>query len=148
MNMKYLVTGGAGFIGSNLARKLLANNEEVVILDNFATGRKSNLEDIKDQLTVIEGDIRSTEDVAQAIAGVDYVLHQAALPSVPRSVEDPISSNDVNINGTLNLLWAAKNEKVKKFVMASSSSVLVILLIVPGSALLIPLIILFQRSSI
>ena len=121
--MKYLVTGGAGFIGSNIARQLIENGETVRVLDDFSTGHRENLAAIADKIELIEGDIRDLPTTKEAVDGVDYVLHQAALASVPRSVKDPLSSNAVNVSGTLNLLEAAKNAGVKKFVMASSSSV-------------------------
>ncbi len=121
--MKYLVTGGSGFIGSNIARFLLNQGDEVRILDNLATGRKENLAEISDRIEYVDGDIRDFWTVTEAVKGVDYVLHQAALASVPRSVENPQTSNAVNIDGTLNMLEACKRAGVKKFVMASSSSV-------------------------
>jgi len=121
--MKYLVTGGAGFIGSNIAHELVKRGEEVRILDNFSTGRKINLVDIESSIELHDGDIRDFWTVREAVEGIDYILHQAALPSVPRSVKNPLTSNSVNIDGTLNLLEAAKQEGVKRFVMASSSSV-------------------------
>ena len=119
----YLVTGGGGFVGSNIVQTLLERGERVRVLDNFATGRQQNLADLANEIELIEGDIRDPQVTARAVAGVDYVLHQAALGSVPRSVQDPITSNDVNVNGTLNMLWAAKQAGVKRFVTASSSSV-------------------------
>lgn len=119
----YLVTGGGGFIGSNIVQTLLERGERVRVLDNFATGRQQNLAGLANEIELIEGDIRDPQVTARAVAGVDYVLHQAALGSVPRSVQDPITSNDVNVNGTLNMLWAAKQAGVKRFVTASSSSV-------------------------
>ena len=121
--MSYLITGGAGFIGSNIARALVQKNENVRILDNFSSGNIENLTDISDRVEVIDGDIRDYWTVVEAVKGIDYILHQAALPSVPRSVKNPLTSNTVNINGTLNVLEAAKNAGVKKMVMASSSSV-------------------------
>lgn len=121
--MKFLITGGAGFIGSNLSAALVANGDQVRVLDNFSSGNRRNLAGIEDRIELIEGDIRDYWTVLQAVDGVDYVLHQAALPSVPRSVKNPLTSNEVNINGTLHVLEAAKNAGVKKFVMASSSSV-------------------------
>ncbi|MCX6829467.1 MAG: SDR family oxidoreductase [candidate division Zixibacteria bacterium] len=121
--MKYLVTGGAGFIGSNIAHELVKRGDEVRILDNFSTGRKINLVDIESSIELHDGDIRDFWTVREAVEGIDYILHQAALPSVPRSVKNPLTSNSVNIDGTLNLLEAAKQEGVKRFVMASSSSV-------------------------
>lgn len=121
--MHYLVTGGAGFIGSNLVRELLARNHKVRVLDNFATGRRVNIESVKDRIELIEGDLRSYHIVRQAVEGIDFVLHEGALPSVPRSINDPITSNDVNVAGTLNVLHAAKDAGVKRVVFASSSSV-------------------------
>lgn len=122
MSDRYLVTGGAGFIGSNLVERLLQNGEKVRVIDNFATGKKQNLEHFNDQIEFVNGDIRYLNTVMEAMNGVDYVLHQAALPSVPRSVETPLESNDVNTNGTLNLLYAAKEAGIKRFVYAASSS--------------------------
>jgi nucleoside-diphosphate-sugar epimerase len=121
----YLVTGGAGFIGSNIVKELLGRGEHVRVLDNFSTGKRDNLFPYKDNpnLEIFEGDLRSFHIVRDAVKGVDYVLHQGALPSVPRSVKDPITSNDVNINGTLNILEASKEFGVKRVVFASSSSV-------------------------
>lgn len=121
---KVLITGGAGFIGSNLCEELLKRNIKVVCLDNFSTGKRENIESfLKDPLfTMIEGDIRSLEKCNKAVDGVDYVLHQAALGSVPRSVNDPITTNDVNISGFLNMLIASRNAGVKRFVYAASSS--------------------------
>jgi len=123
-NNKVLVTGGAGFIGSNLCEELLRLGNKVVCLDNFATGKRENLEQfLKDSnFTIIEGDIRKLEDCLKATKDVDYVLHQAALGSVPRSIKDPITSNDVNVSGFLNMLVAARDNKVKRFVFAASSS--------------------------
>ena len=121
--MNYLVTGGAGFIGSNIVEELVRRGESVRVLDNFSTGKKSNLAQVLDRITLIEGDLRSYHIVREAVDGIDIVLHQAALPSVPRSVRDPITSNDVNVAGTLNLLYAAKDARVRRVVSASSSSV-------------------------
>ena len=123
-NKTILVTGGAGFIGSNLCEALLEKGNKVVCLDNFATGKRENLEQlIKDSnFTLIEGDIRKIEDCLKATKDVDYVLHQAALGSVPRSIKDPITSNDVNVSGFLNMLVAARDNGVKRFVFAASSS--------------------------
>ncbi len=121
--MKYLVTGGGGFIGSNIVERLVSVGEEVVVLDNFATGRKTNLKEFETKITLIEGDIRDIETVNSAMRDVDYCLHQAALPSVPRSVADPITCNEVNVSGTLNVLVAARDAGVKRVVLASSSSV-------------------------
>jgi len=124
-NLSVLVTGGAGFIGSNLCEDLLKYNNEVVCLDNFATGKRENLQEIIDHknFKLITGDIRSIEDCTTAMAGVDIVLHQAALGSVPRSFDDPTTTNAVNIGGFLNILVAARDAKVKRMVYASSSSV-------------------------
>lgn len=120
---KYLITGGAGFIGSNIAHALVKKRQQVVILDNLFSGRLSNLEDIKNHVELINGDIRNFETVKKAVAGVDYVLHQAALRGVYQSVKDPLAVNETNITGTLNLLIAARDAKVKRFIFASSSSV-------------------------
>ena len=124
-NSKILVTGGAGFIGSNLAEKFLQQNNHVIVLDNLLTGKIQNIEDLKayPQFEFIEGDIRNLDICKQAVSQCDYVFHQAALGSVPRSVEDPVTSTEININGTLNVFIAARDEKVKHIVFASSSSV-------------------------
>lgn len=119
---KYLVTGGAGFIGSNLVRALLARGDSVRVLDDLSTGRVSNLDDVRERIVFLEGSITDLETCREAVAGVDYVLHQAALPSVPRSVQDPITSNAVNVGGTLNMLVAARDAQVTRFVYAGSSS--------------------------
>lgn len=119
---KYLITGGAGFIGSNIAEELLKRGEYVRIIDNFSTGKRENIEEFIDDIDLIEGDLRNIDDVKRAVKDIDFVLHQAALPSVPRSVADPISSNANNIDGTLNLLVAAKEAGVKRVVIAASSS--------------------------
>ena len=121
--MKYLITGGAGFIGSNIAIEILKRGDSVRILDNFATGRRVNIEPILDKIELIDGDIRDFWTVSEAVEGVDYVLHQAALPSVPRSVKNPLTSNAVNIDGTLNILEASRQAGVKRVVSACSSSV-------------------------
>jgi UDP-glucose 4-epimerase len=118
----YLVTGGAGFIGSNIVERLLKDNQSVRVLDNYSTGRKENLEAFKDRIEIMEGDIRDLEVCRKAVRDVQYVLHQAALASVPRSVEDPIASNDANIGGTLNMLVAARDAGVERLVFAASSS--------------------------
>ena len=120
---KYLVTGGAGFIGSHLVETLVKQGQDVRVLDNFLTGTRENLEEFLDEIDLIEGDIRDFNTCEQAVNGVDYVLHQAALPSVPRSIKDPVLTNAINVVGTLNLLVASKDAKVNKFVFASSSSV-------------------------
>ena len=123
-NKKILVTGGAGFIGSNLCEALLEKGNKVVCLDNFATGKRENIAPLlKDtNFTLIEGDIRKLEDCLKATKDVDYVLHQAALGSVPRSIEDPITSNEVNVSGFLNMLVASRENIVQRFVYAASSS--------------------------
>lgn len=121
--MTYLVTGGAGFIGSNIVQRLLHQGEEVRVLDNFSTGRRENLREFENDLELIEGDIRSLSTVYRAVDGVDFILHQAALPSVPRSIADPVTTNEVNITGTLNVLMAARDRRVKRVIYASSSSV-------------------------
>ncbi len=121
--MRYLVTGGAGFIGSNIVTELLKRGEQVRVLDNFSSGHMSNLTEALPNIELIEGDIRDFWTVSEAVEGCDYVLHQAALPSVPRSVKNPLTSNDVNINGTLNVLECARRFEIKKVVLASSSSI-------------------------
>lgn len=123
-NKNILVTGGAGFIGSNLCEELLNLGAIVTCLDNFSTGRRENLDAIKDHpnFTLIEGDIRDIETCHQACSGKDYILHEAALGSVPRSINDPITSNEVNVGGFLNMLVAARDAGVKKLVYAASSS--------------------------
>lgn len=122
-NKKILITGGAGFIGSNLCDYFIKNNE-VVCLDNFATGHLHNIAHLLENknFTLIEGDIRDYKTCENAVKGIDYVLHQAALGSVPRSINDPITTNDVNISGFLNVLQAATKEGVSRFVYAASSS--------------------------
>jgi len=121
---KILVTGGAGFIGSNLTEALLKLNNEVICLDNFATGKKENITPFttNPNYTLIEGDIRNLSDCKLAVKDVDYVLHQAALGSVPRSIKDPITSNEVNVTGFLNMLIASRDSGVKRFIYAASSS--------------------------
>lgn len=119
----YLVTGGAGFIGSHIAEELVRRGERVRVLDNFITGKRENIAPFRNFIELIEGDIRDLETCRRALRRVDYVLHQAALPSVPRSIEEPLLAHDINVNGTLNLLVAGVEAKVKKFVFASSSSV-------------------------
>lgn len=116
-----LVTGGAGFIGSNLVRALLARGDEVRVLDNFSTGYRRNLDPL--DVDLVEGDLRSYERVAAAVNGVEVVFHQGALPSVPRSIQDPLTSSAVNVEGTLNVLLAARDAGVRRVVFASSSSV-------------------------
>ena len=121
---KILVTGGAGFIGSNLTEALLKLNNEVICLDNFATGKKENITPFltNPNYTLIEGDIRKLSDCKLAVKDVDYVLHQAALGSVPRSIKDPITSNEVNVSGFLNMLIASRDSGVQRFIYAASSS--------------------------
>lgn len=123
-NKNILVTGGAGFIGSNLCEELLSLGAKVTCLDNFSTGLRENLEAIKNNpdFKLIEGDIRNLEDCQKACENQDFVLHEAALGSVPRSINDPITSNDVNVGGFLNMLIAARDSGVKRFVYAASSS--------------------------
>jgi UDP-glucose 4-epimerase len=118
-----LVTGGAGFIGSNLVRALLARGDDVVVLDNFATGRRSNLAGLEGDVELVEGDLRSYERVHSAVRGAEIVFHQGALGSVPRSVQDPLTSTAVNVEGTLNVLLAARDAGARRVVAASSSSV-------------------------
>ena len=124
LKFKILVTGGAGFIGSNLCEYFLNKGHQIICLDNFATGHLHNIKPLLDNsnFTLIEGDIRNYSDCQKAVVGVDYVLHQAALGSVPRSIADPITSNDVNVSGFLNMLHAAKEAQVKRFIYAASSS--------------------------
>jgi UDP-glucose 4-epimerase len=118
-----LVTGGAGFIGSHLVEGLLAKGYEVRVLDNFATGHRDNIKHLSDKIELLEGDVCNLTTVRFALKKVDVVFHQAALPSVPRSVKNPLESNEVNIAGTLNVLLAARDEGIKRVVYASSSSV-------------------------
>jgi len=120
---RYLVTGGAGFIGSHIAEELMERGHKVRIVDNFLTGKRENIASFLDKIELIEGDIRDFNLCKRASDGVDFVLHQAALPSVPRSIEDPLTTNEINVKGTLNLLLASRDAGVKKFVFASSSSV-------------------------
>ncbi|SHN08524.1 SDR family oxidoreductase [Flavobacterium xinjiangense] len=119
-----LITGGAGFIGSNLCEYFLSKGHKVVCFDNFATGYRHNLKDFINNANflLIEGDIRNATDCQNAVKGVDYVLHQAALGSVPRSINDPITTNDVNVSGFLNMLVASRDANVKRFIYAASSS--------------------------
>jgi nucleoside-diphosphate-sugar epimerase len=119
----YLVTGGAGFIGSNIVDELLRRGERVKVLDNFATGREENLESVLDRIELIRGDVRDSETVDRAVQGATFVLHQAALASVPRSIADPVANNEVNVQGTLNVLVSAQRHGIKRVVYASSSSV-------------------------
>jgi len=119
----FLVTGGAGFIGSNLTIALVKMGHGVRVLDNFATGSLDNLQPVLKEIEVQRGDLRNLDDVRRAVAGVEVVFHQAALPSVPRSVADPLTTSEVNISGTLNVFWASRDAGVRRVVYASSSSV-------------------------
>jgi len=121
--MKALVTGGGGFIGSNVVRALLARGDDVSVLDNFSTGSRANLAGLETDVQLVEGDLRSYERVHAAVRGAEVVFHQGALPSVPRSVQDPLTTTAVNVEGTLNVLLAARDEGVRRIVNASSSSV-------------------------
>ncbi len=120
--MAYLVTGGAGFIGSHLVEKLVGDNARVRVLDNFTTGKRENIAPFLDRIELIEGDIADPDICRRACDGVEVVFHQAAMPSVPRSVEDPVTSHRTNIDGTFNLLVAARDAGVRRFVYAASSS--------------------------
>ena len=119
---RFIVTGGAGFIGSNIVIELVKNNNEVVVIDNLLTGKFNNLSGVMDQIRFVEGDIQDLDLLKREFIDIDYVLHQAALPSVPRSVDDPIASNQNNVDGTLNVLVAARDAGVKRVVYAASSS--------------------------
>ncbi len=119
----FLITGGAGFIGSHIVEELVAKNQTVRVIDNLSTGHIDNIAPFMNSIEFINADVRDANAVDSAMKDIDFVLHQAALPSVPRSIADPITSNEVNINGTLNILWSAQKNKIKRFVMASSSSV-------------------------
>ena len=123
MARRILVTGGGGFIGSHLVRALLARGDRIRVIDNFSTGNRANLGGLEDDVEVIEGELRSYERVHNAMRGVELVFHQGALPSVPRSVQDPLTTSAVNVEGTLNVLLAARDEGVGRVVFASSSSV-------------------------
>ena len=120
---KFLVTGGAGFIGSNIVEALVKRGDKVRVLDNLSTGLKENLDLFRDRIEFMEGDLRNPQDVAAAVSGVEFIFHEAALRSVPRSVDNPSDTNDVNVTGTLQLLLAARDARVKRVVYASSSSV-------------------------
>src|SRR3989338_8501462 len=120
---KYIVTGGAGFIGCNIARELVRKKQKVIILDNLSTGKMENIADLKNYMEFIKGDIRNLELLKKIFKGADFVLHQAALGSVPRSIEDPINTHENNATGTLNVLLAARDNKVKRIIFASSSSI-------------------------
>lgn len=122
MNLRYLVTGGAGFIGSNVVDELVRRGHQVVVLDNLSTGKEENLAAVRDKIELRTGSITDLAAVQAAARGADYVIHLAARTSVPRSVEEPIETNHTNIDGTLNVLVAARDQKVKRFVYAASSS--------------------------
>ncbi len=119
----YLVTGGAGFIGSNLVDALLEQGHAVRVIDNFATGKRENLAHVRDRIDLLEGDLTVLDDVRRAVDGIDVVLHHGAIPSVPKSVADPLTSNAANVTGTLHVLVAARDAGVRRVVYASSSSV-------------------------
>ncbi len=119
---KYLVTGGAGFIGSNIVKRLVEEGKEVRVLDNLSTGKRKNIEPFLDKVEFVEGDFTDMDVARTAVKGVDYVIHTGAIPSVPRSIDDPVKTNAANITGTLNLLIASRDEKVKRFVYSASSS--------------------------
>src|SRR5690349_5855281 len=121
--MRALVTGGAGFIGSHISTKLVESGHEVVVLDNFFTGHKKNLDRIADRIPLVEGDVRNAGMVEEVAAGCEIVFHQAAIVSVPFSVERPQESHDVNIQGTLNVLQAARKAKARRVVFASSAAI-------------------------
>ncbi|MCB9366160.1 MAG: SDR family oxidoreductase [Calditrichaeota bacterium] len=123
MPSRYLITGGAGFIGSNIVEELLRRGQSVRVFDNFSTGKRENLAAFLNDIELHEGDLRDESALARAVKGCDYVLHQGALGSVPRSIHDPVTTHEVNIRGTLNALIAARDAGVKRFVAASSSSV-------------------------
>ena len=120
--MRYLITGGAGFIGSHLVEHLTDHGEDVVVLDDLSTGRSENIAPFFDRIEFIQASILDPEVCARAVRGVDYVLHQAAIPSVPRSVDDPVNTHAANVNGVLNMLIASRDANVKRFVYAASSS--------------------------
>jgi UDP-glucose 4-epimerase len=121
--VRILVTGGAGFIGSNLVEELAARGHAVRLLDNFSSGQRANLAGLEGEVDLVEGDLRSYERVHHAVRGCEIVFHQGALPSVPRSVQDPITTSEINIGGTLNVLLNARDEGVRRVVFASSSSI-------------------------
>ncbi|MBU0580039.1 MAG: SDR family oxidoreductase [Candidatus Margulisbacteria bacterium] len=120
---KFLITGGAGFIGSNIVRKLVDLNENVTVVDDLSTGRKENIEPFLNKIKFIKGDLANLKIAYKVTKNIDYVIHQAAIPSVPRSVDNPLDTNKANITGTLNILIAARDNKVKRLVYASSSSI-------------------------
>ena len=118
----YVVTGGGGFIGSHIVEELLRRNQTVKVIDNFSTGKHENVEPFEDRAEIIEADIAEAKNLARYLKGVDYVIHQAAIPSVPKSIIDPVKSHHANVNGTLRLLNASREAGVKRVVYASSSS--------------------------
>ena len=120
---KYLVTGGAGFIGSHIAGELVRKGYSVRVIDNFSTGKRENISSFLDEIELVEADIREFKSCREVVEGMDFVLHQAALTSVPFSIEDPLLTNEVNITGTLNLLLASRNAKVQRLIFASSAAV-------------------------
>jgi nucleoside-diphosphate-sugar epimerase len=119
---RYVVTGGGGFIGSHIVEELVRRNETVTVIDNFSTGKHENVEPFEDEVDVIEADIAEAKNLTQFLKGADYVIHQAAIPSVPKSIIDPVKSHNANVNGTLRLLVACREAGVKRVVYASSSS--------------------------
>src|SRR5262252_10832738 len=118
----YAVTGGAGFIGSNIVEELLRRNQTVKVIDNFSTGKRENIKAFKDRIEIIDVDLATAPNLSQLLNGVEYVIHQAAIPSVPKSIIDPMRSHEANVNGTLRLLLACRDGGVKRLVYASSSS--------------------------
>ena len=120
---RWLVTGGAGFIGSNIAEELVRQGHQVRILDDFSTGKREHIRDFANRLEILEGDIRDYPTIRKAVEGIEFISHQAALRSVPKSVDNPKDTHDINVTGTLNLLMAAKEARVRRVVYASSSSV-------------------------
>src|SRR5262245_45066956 len=118
----FLVTGGGGFIGSHIAENLVRLGETVKVIDNFSTGKRKNVETFKDDAEIIEADIAEEKNLSEILKGTEYVIHQAAIPSVPKSIIDPVKSHHANVNGTLNLLVACRKAGVKRLVYASSSS--------------------------
>jgi len=118
----YVVTGGGGFIGSHIIENLVRQRNTVKVIDNFSTGKRENIDAFKNDVEIIDADLAETKNLAQFLKGADYVIHQAAIPSVPKSILDPLKSHNANVNGTLNLLLACRDAGVKRFVYASSSS--------------------------
>lgn len=119
----FLITGGAGFIGSNLVKRLVKEGGKVIVLDNFATGCKDNLDDVLDKIVILEGDVRDIDLITSLAKKVDYIFHMAAMTSVINSIDDPIKYNDINISGSLNVFWAGVKNQIKKLIFASSSAV-------------------------